>query len=97
LKIFYGDLLNNWMRPDVIGAISNGMNINVEVAKNNNENAVNLIRRFTKRVQGSGVLKRVRSLRYSGRQLSKYTRKKKALKRITKTAHVERLKKLGRM
>lgn len=94
---FNGNLLTNWIRPDNIGTISNGMNINVEVVKNNNENAVNLIRRFTKRVQGSGVLKRVRSLRYSERTLSKFTKKKKALKRIARTTEVNRLKKLGRM
>ena len=73
------------------------MIVNVEVSKNNNENAVNLIRRFTKRVQGSGVLKRVRSIRYSQRPLSKFTQKKKALKKMTRVKEITRLKKLGRM
>ena len=35
--------------------------------KNPNENTTSLIRRFTKRVQGAGILRRVRSLRYSER------------------------------
>ena len=48
--------------------------------KNNNENMTNLIRRFTKRVQGSGVLKRVRSIRYSERSLSKFTKRKRRSK-----------------
>ncbi len=62
--------------------------INVEVQKNNNENAINIIKRFTKRVQGSGVLTRVRSLRYAERKESKYVRKKKTLKGIRRrTAH----------
>ncbi len=62
--------------------------INVEVQKNNNENATNLLKRFTKRVQGSGVLVRVRGLRYAQRAESRYVRKKKTLKGIRrKTAH----------
>jgi ribosomal protein S21 len=62
--------------------------INVEVQKNNNENAINIIKRFTKRVQGSGVLVRVRSLRYAERKESKYVRKKKTLKSLRRrTAH----------
>jgi len=73
------------------------MNINVEVTKNNNENTGSLLRRFTRRVQGSGVLRRVRSLRYNQRDLSEYTRKKNTLKKIEKTKKIEKLKKLGRM
>jgi hypothetical protein len=60
------------------------MAINVEVSKNGTENNLSLIRKFTKRVQGSGVLPRVRGLRYAQRKLSEYVRKKKALKRIKK-------------
>ncbi len=62
--------------------------INVEVQKNNNENAVTILKRFTKRVQGSGVLPRVRSLRYAQRSESRYVRKKKTLKGIRRrTVH----------
>ncbi len=71
-------------------------NTNVEVTKNNNENTVNLVRRFTKRVQGSGILRRVRGIRYADRELSKYVTKKQALKRISKTAEIEKLKKEGK-
>ena len=71
-------------------------NTNVEVIKNNNENSTNLVRRFTKRVQGSGILKRVRSIRYAQRDFSKYVNKKQALKRIRKTKEIEKLKKLGK-
>lgn len=73
------------------------MNINVEVTKNNNENTGSLLRRFTRRVQGAGILRRVRSIRYNQRELSEYTRKKNTLKKMEKTKKIEKLKKLGRM
>ncbi|MEX0917072.1 MAG: hypothetical protein WDZ90_00905 [Candidatus Paceibacterota bacterium] len=73
------------------------MAVNVEVKKNGNENTGGVIRRFTRRVQGSGVLPRMRSIRYYERGLSDYLKKKKALKRIKKTAEYERLIKLGRI
>ena len=46
------------------------MATNVEVKKNNQESTANLIRRFTKRVQGSGVLNRLRKERYCAREKS---------------------------
>lgn len=73
------------------------MTTNVEVTKGPNENAASLIRRFTKRIQGSGVLKRVRSMKNEGRPLSKYTRRKRALKHIARMREIERLKKLGKI
>ena len=55
------------------------MAINVEVTKNNNENTTSLIRRFTKRVQGSGILPRVRSVRYAQRPDSDFKKKQNTL------------------
>lgn len=71
--------------------------INAEVVKTGNENNVNLIRRFTKKVQGSGVLPRVRSLRYATRKLSPYVRQKKTLKVIKRREEVQELIKMGKM
>lgn len=71
--------------------------INAEVVKNGNENNVNLIRRFTKKVQGSGVLPRVRSLRYATRKMSPYVRQKKALKVLKRREEIADLIKLGKM
>ncbi len=71
--------------------------INVEVQKNNNETPVNVLRRFTKRVQGSGVLNRVRSLRYSERIASKYVRKKRTLKSLRRKTERDRLVRLGKI
>ncbi len=71
--------------------------VNAEVVKAGNENSVNLIRRFTKRVQGSGVLPRVRSIRYATRKQSEYVKKKKTLKTIKRREEVADLIKMGKM
>ena len=73
------------------------MAINIEVERNSNENSVNLIKRFTRRVQGSGILPRVRSIRYTERQPSKYTKKKRALKSIQNREKINELIKMGKM
>ena len=71
--------------------------INAEVIKAGTENNVNLIRRFTKKVQGSGVLPRVRSIRYSTRKQSEYVKKKKTLKVLKRREEVMELIKMGKM
>ena len=71
--------------------------INVEVTRNSNENGLGILRRFTKRVQGSGVLPRVRSIRYHSRVLSPYKVKQKTLKSLRRKEEVQELIKLGKM
>ena len=71
--------------------------INVQVTKQASENPMSTIRRFTKRVQGSGVLRRARSIKYQQRSLSKFTKKTKALNRIKKRENYETLLKLGKI
>ncbi len=73
------------------------MSVNVEVKKNPNENAVSLIRRFTKRVQGSGVIPRVRSIRWNQRKESTFRKKKSKLVVLARTAEYELLKKMGKL
>ena len=58
--------------------------INVEVQKTGTENPMSVLKRFTRRVQGAGILPRVRSLRYAKRAESRYVRKKRALKVIAR-------------
>ncbi len=77
--------------------VSTQMAINVEVAKSATDNNLGLIRKFTKRVQGSGILSRLRSKRYSARNLSEYVKKKKALKKIARREEVRKLIKMGKM
>lgn len=70
---------------------------NVIVEKNANESASSVLRRFTKRMQESGVLNRVRSLRYNERDLSKYKRKMATLESLGRKAELEKLAKLGKL
>ncbi len=71
--------------------------INVELKKNENENAANLIRRFTRKIQESGIIMKVKGKRYSERGTSKLSQKTVALRRIARRAEVEKLRKLGKM
>ena len=71
--------------------------VNAEVKKNNNENAVSLIRRFTKRVQGSGVIPRVRSIRWNQRKPNHSRTKKDALVVLGMRKEYAILEKLGKL
>lgn len=72
-------------------------NINVEVKKTQTENIQGLIRRFQKRVQESGVLPRVRSIRYNDRPLSDLKSKRAKLKKLANTIKYEKAKKMGKV
>lgn len=65
--------------------------------KNDNETAVNLIRRFSKRVQGAGLIQRMRNHRYYSRVKSREVRRKQTLKVIKRREDVQELIKLGKM
>ena len=71
--------------------------INIEVDKNASESNVSLLRRFTKKVQGSGILPKIRSIRYSARKLSHYKIKKSRLISISRKNEIEELIKMGKM
>lgn len=73
------------------------MATNVEVKKNNQESTANLIRRFTKRVQGSGIINRLRKERYYSRTKSDMVNRVSKLKRLEKKAKYEKLLKLGKI
>ncbi|MDO8594398.1 MAG: hypothetical protein Q7R93_02695 [bacterium] len=72
-------------------------NVNVEVQKTGSESSLSLLRRFTKRVQGSGVLMKVRSLRYKTRNQSTLKKKMATLKFLERGVVRERLAKLGKL
>ncbi len=69
----------------------------VEVEKTGNESTLALLRRFSKRVQGAGILSRVRGRRYKARKESRLKRKVSALKMMDKRLAFERLAKLGKL
>lgn len=71
--------------------------INVNIEKNATESASSVLRRFTKKVQEAGVLNRVRSIKYTARNLSFYKKKKGALEKIRRQKERESLIKLGKL
>ncbi len=58
------------------------MAVNVSVVKSGTENSATLIRRFSKRVLGAGIVRRVKGIRYRNRDLSKAKRRMAALRRV---------------
>jgi len=73
------------------------MATNVEVKKNNNESSANVIRRFTKRVQGAGIVPKVRKGRYFTRIKSDNVQRFAKLKKLVKQVNYEKLVKLGKV
>mgnify|MGYP001590181289 CR=1 FL=1 len=69
----------------------------IEVRKNPNENNTSVLRRFSRKIQESGIIRKVKGDRYNVRKESKLKVKKSTLKRMVRRKEVERLKKLGKM
>jgi hypothetical protein len=70
--------------------------INVEITRNAGENALSTLRRFTRKVQSSGIIPRKRSLRYATRKQSPYKIKQRTLTLIKRRADMAELVKLGK-
>ena len=73
------------------------MSINAEVSKTGNESALAVIRKFSRRVQGTGLVKNARKRRYYERPASKIVQKKRTLKRIRRRADYNQQVKEGKI
>ena len=73
------------------------MSINAEVTKSGSESTLSTIRKFSRRVQGTGLVKTARANRYFERQKSKTVQKKRALKLIKRRAEYRQLVKEGKV
>jgi len=69
----------------------------IEVKKNPNENNASVLRRFSRRIQESNIIQKVKGNRYNERKESKLKVKKSALKRMGKRKEMEKLRKLGKI
>ncbi len=69
----------------------------IEVKKNPNENNASVLRRFSRRIQESNIIQKVKGNRYNERKESKLKVKKSALKRMGKRKEIEKLRKLGKI
>jgi len=69
----------------------------IEVKKNPNENNASVLRRFSRKIQESNIIQKVKGHRYNERKESKLKVKKSALKRMGKRKENEKLRKLGKI
>lgn len=67
----------------------------VEVRKRDNEGTESLVRRFSRKVQQSGVLLQARKIRFHARKKSRRKQREDAQRRTELQAERERLIKLG--
>lgn len=73
------------------------MSINAEVTKTGSESSLSTIRKFSRRVQGTGLVRTVRGNRYHIREASKIVKKKRALKLIKRRSDFQKLVKEGKV
>lgn len=69
----------------------------VYTKRRDRETTASLLRRFTRRVQQSGVLVRARKVRFYGSKPTKRALRERALRRMAKRKERERLLKLGKL
>lgn len=69
----------------------------IEVKKNPNENNAGVLRRFSRKVQESNIIQKVKNNRYNERKDSKLKVKKSTIKRLVKRVATEKLRKLGKI
>jgi hypothetical protein len=92
--VFKNEILR---KNDAHASISPHMKVIAEVKKQGSESGAAIIRRFTKRVQGTKALMKVREERYFTRKMSTLKTKRRALVGIDKKKTYDRLKKLGKI
>lgn len=69
----------------------------IEVNKNANENNASVLRRFSRKIQESNVIQRIKGSRYNKRKESKLKIKKSTLKHLKRRKEIEKLRKLGKI
>jgi len=73
------------------------MAINIKVTKGSNENTASVLRKFSYKVRGSGILMHVRKIQTREKSVSRNMKKAAALKRLAKKQAVMKLIKEGRL
>jgi len=68
----------------------------IEIKRQERDSNQALIRRFSKRLKASGVLRKARTSKYRSRPKSQQMKKRAALRKIEKGKEYEKLTKLGK-
>ena len=69
----------------------------IEVKKNPNENNASVLRRFSRKIQESNIIQKVKNSRYNERKESKLKVKRSTLNRLIKRKANDKLRKLGKI
>ena len=69
--------------------------VSIEVKRKDGETTRSLLRRFSRRIQQSGILVRARKARFRERERTKRERRNSALRRIKIVQEKEKLRKMG--
>ncbi|MGC9046759.1 MAG: small ribosomal subunit protein bS21 [Minisyncoccia bacterium] len=69
----------------------------IEIKRKEGENINNLLYRFNRKIQQSGVLKEVRNRRFKDRNINKNKRRASAIYKSRKTQEIAKMRKLGLM
>ncbi len=69
----------------------------IEINKNPNESNASVLRRFSRKIQESNIIREVKSSRFNKRKESKLTIKKGTLRKIRRKKEIEKLRKLGKI
>lgn len=73
------------------------MAVNIEVTKSGTENTGVVLRKFTQRMRSSGIVQKMRKIRYRSRDFSPLRRKQDALRKIARQKEFEQLIKDGKL
>ena len=69
----------------------------IQVDKNGNENNASVLRRFSRKIQESNIIQKVKGARYNKRKESKLKVKQATLKYLKRRKANEKLRKLGKI
>ena len=70
--------------------------MSIQINKNPRETSQNLVRRFSRRIQQSGILRRARNIRFTKRAKSPASKKQTALRKEELKKEYESLVKMGK-
>jgi len=72
------------------------MSVNIKLERNKNEGSSNILRRFQRKMQESGIIQKKKSLKFDDRTKSPLLQKLSKLNKISRKAEIEKMIKLGK-
>ena len=73
------------------------MALNAHIVKKDGENTMSALKRFTQAVRSAGVVNKLKSRKFDQRKMSSLKTKEAALRKISRQAEQEFLRKMGKI